>query len=183
MPEKVVAVVPAAGSGRRMGASQAKQYLLLDGCPLLSRTCALLERVPQVEQVVVVAPAGQEEELSARCLAPYGFAKLARVVTGGAERQHSVAAGVRAAHQLGARWVLVHDAVRPLAAPELFGRVLAAAQECGAAVAAVACQDTVKQGDDSGRVRATLDRSRLWLVQTPQGFRLDLLQKAQALGA
>lgn len=175
----VVAVVPAAGSGRRMGAAQAKQYLALGGLPLLSRTCALLEDVPQVDQVVVVAPPGQEDELRRRCLAPYHLPKVVLVVPGGRERQDSVAAGARAAAGLGAQWVLVHDAARPLAPPELFTRVLAAAQACGAALAAVPCQDTVKQAGPDLRVQKTLDRSRLWLAQTPQGFRLDLLLEAQ----
>lgn len=179
MQDKVVAVVPAAGSGRRMGAQRAKQFLDLGGLPLLSRTCALLEQVPQVDQVVVVAPPGQENELRELCLAPYDLPKLAQVATGGAERQDSVRAGALAAVNLGARWVLVHDAVRPLVDPAVFARVLAATQECGAAVAAMPCVDTVKQGDDDGRVRATLDRSRLWLVQTPQGFDLRLLLEAQ----
>ncbi|MBI5521103.1 MAG: 2-C-methyl-D-erythritol 4-phosphate cytidylyltransferase [Desulfarculus sp.] len=175
----VVAVVPAAGSGRRMGAAQPKQFLTLGGLPLLSRTCALLEDVPQVERVVVVAPPGKEDELRRLCLAPYHLPKVALVVPGGRERQDSVAAGALAAANLGAKWVLVHDAVRPLAPPELFGRVLAAAKACGAAVAAVPCQDTVKEAGPDQRVQKTLDRSRLWLAQTPQGFGLDLLLEAQ----
>ncbi len=179
MPGKVVAVVPAAGSGRRMGADRAKQFLRLGGMPLLSRTCALLERVAEVDQVVVVAPPGQEDETRRECLGPYGFAKLARLATGGRERQDSVMAGAQAARELGARWVLVHDAVRPLADPEIFGRVLAAARRHGAAVAALPCFDTIKQAGAGDLVEATLDRSRLWLVQTPQGFDLELLIEAQ----
>jgi 2-C-methyl-D-erythritol 4-phosphate cytidylyltransferase/2-C-methyl-D-erythritol 2,4-cyclodiphosphate synthase len=179
MQDKVVAVVPAAGSGRRMGSSRAKQFLDLGGMPLLSRTCALLERVDQVDQVVVVAPPGQEAELRGQCLAPYHLPKVALVATGGRERQDSVMAGASAALELGAKWVLVHDAVRPLAEPELFGRVLKVAKECGAAVAAMPCIDTVKQAGPELRVQATLDRSKLWLVQTPQGFNLELLLEAQ----
>ncbi len=179
MQDKVVAVVPAAGSGRRMGSQRAKQFLDLGGMPLLSRTCALLEQVPQVHQVVVVAPPGQERELRETCLAPFCLPKLALVASGGRERQDSVMAGARAAAGLGAKWVLVHDAVRPLAEPAIFARVLAAAKDCGAAVAAMPCIDTVKQADPELRVRATLDRSQLWLVQTPQGFSLELLLEAQ----
>lgn len=178
MQYKVMAVVPAAGSGTRMGAGPAKQFLRLGSAPLLSRTLSALEKSPVVEGVVVVSPLGGEAELAARCIEPYGFGKVTAVVPGGAERQDSVAAGVAAAAQYGARWVLVHDAARPLVKPELFARVLEAARSTGAAVAALPCQDTIKQAREDGLVGRTLDRSKLWQVQTPQGFRMDLLQKA-----
>jgi len=177
---KVMAVVPAAGSGTRMGAGPAKQFLGLGGVPLLCRTLSALELAPVVEGVVVVAPPGGEAELETLCIAPYGFAKIAAVVPGGAQRQDSVAAGVAAAAERGTEWVLVHDAARPLVQPELFARVLQAAKATGAAVAALPCQDTVKEARDDGLVRRTLDRSKLWQVQTPQGFRVDLLQTALA---
>ncbi|CAO0821927.1 2-C-methyl-D-erythritol 4-phosphate cytidylyltransferase / 2-C-methyl-D-erythritol 2,4-cyclodiphosphate synthase [Desulfarculales bacterium] len=179
MQEKVVAVVPAAGSGRRMATQRSKQYMDLGGMPLLSRTCAILEQVAQVSQVVVVAPPGQEKELHRICLAPYGLPKVALVATGGRERQDSVMAGAEAAACLGAKWVLVHDTARPLAEPAIFARVLEAARACGAAVAAMPCIDTIKQAGSRLRVEATLDRSKLWQVQTPQGFDLELLLEAQ----
>jgi 2-C-methyl-D-erythritol 4-phosphate cytidylyltransferase/2-C-methyl-D-erythritol 2,4-cyclodiphosphate synthase len=178
MQYKVMAVVPAAGSGTRMGAGPAKQFLSLGGAPVLSRTLMALEKTPVVEAVVVIAPPGGEADLGARCIDPYGFSKIAAMVPGGAERQDSVSAGVAVAAEFGSEWVLVHDAARPLVKPELFARVLEAAQTTGAAVAALPCQDTIKQARDGGLVQQTLDRSRLWQIQTPQGFRVDLLQKA-----
>ncbi len=180
MDAKTMAVVPAAGSGSRMGHGRAKQFLHLNGAPILSRTLFALEQAPVVDGVVVVAPPGGEAELSASCIEPYGLDKVAAVVQGGAERQDSVAAGVAAAAELGAEWVLVHDAARPLVKPELFARVLEGARQTGAAAAAVPCQDTVKEARDDDLVRGTLDRSKLWLVQTPQGFRVELLQAALA---
>lgn len=177
---KTIAVVPAAGSGSRMGPGRAKQFLHLGGMPLLSRTLFALEQAPVVEGVVVAAPPGAEAELSAACIEPYGFGKIAAVVPGGAERQDSVAAGVASAAGHGAEWVLVHDAARPLVGPGLFASVLQAAKQTGAAVAAVPCQDTVKEARQDNFVLGTLDRGKLWLVQTPQGFRVDLLQKALA---
>ena len=104
-------------------------------------------------------------------------------MTGGRKRQDSAARGVEAVARRGARWVLVHAAARPLARPELFSRVLAAARRTGAAAAAAPCVDTVKESDDGRLVKATLDRSRLWLAQTPQGFRVDLLRRAQERAA
>jgi 2-C-methyl-D-erythritol 4-phosphate cytidylyltransferase len=180
MQYKVMAVVPAAGSGTRMGPGQAKQFLSLGGVPLLGRTLMALEKAAVVEGVVVAAPPGGEAELGARCIDPYGFSKIAAVVPGGVERQDSVASGVAAAADHGARWVLVHDAARPLVRPELFQRVLDAAKQTGAAVAALPCQDTIKEAAENNLVGRTLDRSRLWQVQTPQGFRVDLLQEALA---
>ncbi len=179
MGDKVVAVVPAAGQGLRMGSPTAKQFLCLGGISLLGRVCATLERVPEIEAVVVAAPPGQEE-LARQAVGLPAPAKLAAVVAGGAERQYSVAAGVAAARDLGAQWVVVHDAVRPLASAALFSRVLKEARLTGAAIAACASVDTVKESDGGQSVRRTLDRERLWLVQTPQAFRLNLLLAAQA---
>ncbi len=180
MEDMVAAVVPAAGQGLRMGGSTAKQFLTLGGLPLLTRTCLVLEAVDEVEAVVVAVPPGSEDEVRHKFLRPFPLPKLAAVVAGGRERQDSVAAGCRAAANLGAGWVAVHDAVRPLASPSLFSRVIAEAKNGGgAAIAAVPIVDTVKREDGSGAVAATVDRAGLWLVQTPQAFRLDLLMRAQ----
>lgn len=176
--EAVWAVVPAAGQGRRMGSAKAKQFLALGGVPVLTRTLLALEAVPEVAGVVVAAPAEAVDDTRRQCVEPFGLAKVAAVVAGGARRQDSVAAGLVAARSRGAAWVLVHDGVRPLASPGLFGRVLAAARATGAAIAACRAVDTIKRGDEQGRVAATLDRSSLWLVQTPQAFRADLLDEA-----
>jgi 2-C-methyl-D-erythritol 4-phosphate cytidylyltransferase/2-C-methyl-D-erythritol 2,4-cyclodiphosphate synthase len=180
MQGMVVAVVPAAGAGTRLGGARPKQFLPLAGRPLLTRTLMVLEATPQVQAVVVVCPPGAEDETRRACVQPYGLAKVAAVVPGGAQRQDSVAAGVAQAARLGADWLVVHDAARPLARPELFARVLAAAGQTGAAIAAVPAADTVKQAGEGDLAQATLDRSQLWLVQTPQVFRRDLLERALA---
>jgi 2-C-methyl-D-erythritol 4-phosphate cytidylyltransferase/2-C-methyl-D-erythritol 2,4-cyclodiphosphate synthase len=161
-----------------MGSNMAKQYLSLEGMPVLSRTLLALERAPAVDGVVVAAPPNGETKLKSYCIEPYGFRKVAAVVPGGAQRQDSVASGLSAAEDLGAEWVLVHDAARPLVKPELFASVLEEARQTGASVAAIPCQDTVKEVRENNMVLGTLDRSNLWLVQTPQGFRLDLLKTA-----
>ncbi|MCB2192452.1 MAG: 2-C-methyl-D-erythritol 4-phosphate cytidylyltransferase [Deltaproteobacteria bacterium] len=180
MQSKVVAVVPAAGFGTRLGGARPKQFLSLGGRPLLTRTLMALEAAAALSAVVVVCPPGAEDETRESCIAPYGLSKVAAVVPGGAQRQDSVAAGVAAAIELGAGWLVIHDAARPLAPPELFARVLAAAQETGAAIAAAPAADTVKRSDAGGLVAATLERSELWLVQTPQVFERGLLLRALA---
>ena len=178
MREKVTAVVPAAGAGLRMGQGQPKQFLPLGGMPLLLRSLAAIEQVPEVDAVVVVPP-GREQAVESLVAQGLESRRPHRVVPGGATRQDSVAAGTAAAEQGGAQWVLVHDAARPLAPAGLFSRVLAAARQGLAAVAAAPCYDTVKESADGELVSATLDRGRLWLVQTPQAFRLAELRRAQ----
>ena len=177
-PKDAVAVVPAAGQGLRMGPGPAKQFRRLAGVPLLTHTLRAVASAPCLEAVVVVVPPGQEEATRAQCLEPHGLGGKVRVVPGGARRQDSVANGVQVAAHLGARWVVVHDGVRPLASPALFARVLEAARQHGAAVAALPSSDTVKRAGPGDLVQATVERQGLWLVQTPQAFGLELLQKA-----
>ena len=168
-----VAVVPAGGSGRRMGRSRPKQYLAVRGVPLIVHTLRALVR--SVQGVVVAAPAahvGSTRRLFARHRLPCVLA----VVAGGAERQESVWLALSALPEE-TRWVIVHDAVRPFITPALIERVLAAARAHGAATCGLAVRDTVKRVRET-LVQATLDRDGLWLTQTPQAFRRELLWEA-----
>lgn len=171
---RVVALVPAAGSGSRLGSALPKPLVPLAGRPILAHTLDRLTASSLIEGVVLVAAAGQVEAV--RRVVPAGVPLLA-VTEGGAERQDSVRAGL-AALPAWAEIVLVHDAARPLVTPDLIEAVARAAAESGAATAGVRPKDTVRDG--AGR---TLDRGRLWLVQTPQGFRRDLLAEAHARAA
>jgi len=167
-----VALLVAAGRGERLGAEGPKALVVLAGRPMLEWSLDALRLVPAVERIVVALPAGVR--------APDGTVG----VTGGAERSHSVRAALEAAGALpDDEPVIVHDAARPLATPELFERALGtlAARGCDAVVAAARVTDTVKRapGEDL-RVVETLDRSALWAVQTPQVFRHDALSRALA---
>jgi 2-C-methyl-D-erythritol 4-phosphate cytidylyltransferase/2-C-methyl-D-erythritol 2,4-cyclodiphosphate synthase len=178
--ERVGAIVAAGGSGIRAGV--AKQWLALAGETVLRRSARLLAACDAVDEVVAVVPPGEE----ARALAELaGLAKPARAVAGGPTRADSVRNGLRALD--GCAIVLVHDAARPFATSDLAGRVADAAARDGAALAALRVTDTVKRGvresapgEDDGpwRVSETLDRRELWLAQTPQGFRRELLVRA-----
>ncbi len=172
--ERVGAVVVAAGSSRRMGGVD-KLWLPLGELPLLARTIANLTRAAEIEQVVVVStPEGIERVESLRAEPPWN--RITRLVVGGRERPDSVYAGLVA---LGScDLVLVHDGARPLVAPALVARVLEATRRYGAAVPALAVTDTVKEVDAGGFIVATPDRARLRAVQTPQGFRYELLRRA-----
>lgn len=173
--ERVGAIVAAGGTGQRAGL--AKQWLALGGETVLRRSARLLAACELVDELVVVVPPGDEARGTAELA---GLGKGARAVAGGAQRADSVRRGLAAL--AGCEVVLVHDAARPFASPDLVRRVAEAAAAGGAALAAVPVTDTVKQGDGQAepRVAGTLDRRTLWLAQTPQAFRRELLLRGYA---
>ena len=169
-------IVPAAGRGTRIGGPQAKQYLEIAGATILLRTLRQVQSCGDVDEIVVATGDGESAivlELAERG----GITKLTRVVIGGAERQDSVARALDSVRPTGAGVVAVHDAVRPFATPSLFSAVIRRAHETGAAIAALAVADTVKQVDGD-RIVGTIDRSRVVLAQTPQAFRYGILKSA-----
>lgn len=157
-----------------MGASVSKQFLDLYGEPILIRTLRVVSDHPAVTQTVVVV--GREERARVESLlAQHGFnSKRVQTVIGGKERQQSVFEGLKA---LSTRWVLVHDAVRPFITHDRITALLTGAEETGAAILAVPVKDTIKEVEE-GVVSRTLERNRLWAVQTPQAFRRELLLQA-----
>jgi 2-C-methyl-D-erythritol 4-phosphate cytidylyltransferase len=172
---RVVAVVPAGGAGARMRSRRPKQYLSLDGAPLLVHTLRALVASEGMDGVVLVVPVDRIDA-TRRLLDRHRVPRILDVVAGGAERQESVWRGLQAV-PAGARWVVVHDAVRPFITRELVEQVLAAARRHGAATCGVEVRETVKRVRGEV-VEATLDRERLWLIQTPQAFSRDLLREA-----
>ncbi len=173
------AVVVAAGSGKRMGSAVSKQYLPLYGKPIVVHALEAFEASPAVDAVVLVVGQG-DADYGRQLIETYGLTKTVRVTAGGAERQHSVKAGLDALRDAlpNAEWALVHDGARPLVTPEVIAGALEAAHETGAAIPAVPVKDTIKVADRSGIVAATPERQSLWAVQTPQAFRVDLLLRA-----
>ncbi len=174
--EKVSAIIPAAGSGRRLGSPIRKQFLKLRGKPLLVYALEAFEGCPDIDDIILVIPRG-DEEFSLRGIAEeYGISKLRRAVAGGGERQESVYNGLMT---LGCDTsiAVIHDAVRPFIGSEDISGAISLCEECGAVVTAIPVSDTVKVSDGE-TVERTLDRGRLWLAQTPQVFRLDLIKEA-----
>jgi 2-C-methyl-D-erythritol 4-phosphate cytidylyltransferase/2-C-methyl-D-erythritol 2,4-cyclodiphosphate synthase len=173
-PVHVSAIIAAGGRGLRFGAARPKQLLMLGGIPILQRSVEALLAHPRVRDLVVALP----PELAAdppSYLRPRD--KPVLVVEGGARRQDSVAlafARVPPETEL----VVIHDAARPFVTPDLIERTIAAAVEHGAAIAAVRATDTVKRGDNEGTVIETLAREHIYLVQTPQAFRVPVLRDA-----
>lgn len=171
----VAAVIPAAGSGARMGGRTPKQFRRLAPAPILLLTAGHFARHPAIGSIVVVAPATHVRRAE-RLLRPLARRVPVAVVPGGRERQDSVRLGL-AAVPAGADVVLVHDAVRPFVTPALITAVIEAARRDGAAICALPVKETVKRVVDE-YVEMTVDRSALWAVQTPQAFRADLLREA-----
>ena len=180
--EKVVAIVPAAGAGKRLGLGINKAFAILRGAPLIVHCLAMLARTELVsEAIVVLAPAEVDEgrTLFAGYQEEYFAALPIKVVAGGKERQDSVANAL-AAVPADAAYIAVHDGARPFAGRAVFARTLAAAKEQGAAIAAVPVKNTIKVVDADGVVVDTPVRSTLVAVQTPQVFRAQLLKDAYA---
>ena len=174
---RTVAIVPAAGSGNRMGRELSKQYLALGGMPLLVHTLNVFERCPVVDALLVVVPPSDVEAVRTEMLPRWSLKKLAGIVPGGKERQDSVRAGIEALDRE-TELVVIHDAVRPFITVELIENCIRAAAEEGAATVGVPVKDTVKEVGADGRVTRTCDRNLLWLTQTPQAFRRDIIENA-----
>ena len=190
----VAAIIAAGGRGQRLGAAQPKQLLAVGGRPVLERSVAAFLAHPAVNAVVVALPADLADPPPAYLL---GASKPLTIVAGGPRRQDSVANAFRAIGER-ADVVVVHDAARPFVSADLIGRTIAAAVETGAALAALPARDTVKRArlhhaadgapggagrDDRAYVVAeTLPRDTIFLAQTPQAFRRDVLRAALALG-
>jgi 2-C-methyl-D-erythritol 4-phosphate cytidylyltransferase len=166
-----VALVVAAGSGERLGAGRPKAFVVLAGRPMIEWSLDAL-RAAGVDEIVVAVPPELDESLRG----PLREAGCT-VVIGGPVRSDSVRRALAVATDQ-RELVLVHDAARPLAPADLFTRCLVALAGADAAIAAAPVTDTIKEADPNGVVSATLDRSRLWAIQTPQAFRREVLERA-----
>jgi 2-C-methyl-D-erythritol 4-phosphate cytidylyltransferase len=171
---KVGAIIPAAGRGKRIGASVPKQFLEIQGKPLLHHTLTVFASCKLIDYVVLVMPRADVDEMGEDWLNKYEIVR--EVVVGGEQRQDSVYNGFNSLEE-GTDIVVVHDGVRPFTTPQMITATVEAAQQHGAAITAIPVSDTVKQAAD-GFVKQTVSRDGLWRVQTPQAFQYGLLQQA-----
>lgn len=169
-------VIPAAGQGKRMGASGNKLFLLLAGRPILAHTLKLFEDSPRVSEIVVVGSAEDLPKIK-ELVKQYQFIKVSQVTLGGKERQESVHAGVRALSPAIQR-VAVHDGARPLLTLDQLNRFFTESEKYRAAIMAVSVKDTIKRVSEDGQVLETPPRESLRAVQTPQVFERALLELA-----
>ncbi len=172
---KASAIIVGAGSGTRLGLETPKAFARVDGASLLLRVLQIIGRVESIGEIVITVPAGMEE--SARAEADAAGLKIpAKITHGGAERQNSVRVAL-ALTSAEAELIAVHDAARPFATPAMFDACMAAATRTGGAIVAAPLADTLKRVEHR-TILATLPRAGLWLAQTPQVFRRDLLVRA-----
>lgn len=174
----VCAIIVAAGKGTRMGPDTDKLFLEVAGFPVVAHTWRRFAEAREIEEIVLVVREGMQgafQELAVQ----FGLKKRFRIVAGGAERQDSVWHGL-AALPPGAEIVAIQDGARPCTNAALISATIAAARETGAAVAAQPVTDTIKESRDGKFIDRTHERSRLWAVQTPQVFRVDVIRRALA---
>ena len=169
------AVVLAAGSGSRMNTKTAKQYLLLNGKPLIYYALRQFQD-SGVEKIVLVVAEGQEDYCRTEIVERYGFTKVCAIVPGGTERYLSVHAGLKAL--TGVNYVLIHDGARPCVDQDILNRTMEAVAQCQACVVGMPVKDTIKIVDEQRMAKKTPDRRMLWQVQTPQAFSYVLIREA-----
>lgn len=160
-----------------MGGEIPKQYLSLAGIPILAHTLSAFQRSPLVDEIILVVPGGDVAEVRRDVVERYDFSRVSLVIAGGRERQDSVRNAlvyVRDEHEI----ILVHDGVRPFVTGALIERAVAGAKAFGAVTVGVPVRDTVKAVDAAGRVVKTVLREGLWLTQTPQAFRREVILAA-----
>ncbi|POZ54588.1 2-C-methyl-D-erythritol 4-phosphate cytidylyltransferase [Lysinibacillus sphaericus] len=168
-------VLPAAGSGKRMGAGRNKLFLELLEKPILIHTLEVFEQDENCTGIwLAVKPA--ERAVIQKMLENYGISKVKGLPDGGAERQHSVHACMKEMGQVDI--VLVHDAARPFITRDIIANLVQSAHNFGAAIAGVRAKDTMKKVRN-GIIEETVDRESLWMIQTPQAFRFDLIVEAE----
>jgi len=172
-----VAIIPAAGSGARMGSAQAKQFAQIDGKPLLAITLNPFQHCQSVDAIILIVPSMDVDYCREEIVGRFRFDKVKKVVPGGKTRQESVRLGLEAA---GRDWslVLIHDGVRPIIDIELIEKLIVEARSNRAVITGLPAKETVKEVNSRKEVVRTYNRKDIWLVQTPQVFRYGDIFKA-----
>ena len=177
----VVALVPAAGRGLRMGGPVPKQFLSIGGQPLIVQCLRVLQAASVIDEIILAVPPVDIKYCENEIVALHRFTKVTKVVAGGVERQDSVRNAL-AQVPSDTDIVLIHDAVRPFLTQRMIDEVVARARKEGAAIIALPMRDTVKHVRIDGMIERTVDRTPLWLAQTPQAFRRDWIESAHSKG-
>lgn len=176
MEEKNVAVVLAAGKGKRMNSAVQKQYLLIKGLPVLYYSLKQFQDCPFIDEIVLVTGKEEIAYCRAEIVERYGFTKVRKIVAGGAERYHSVYEGLKAAGLC--TYVYIHDGARPFLTQDILERAKEGVHQCKACVVGMPVKDTIKISDADGFADYTPPRNLVWQVQTPQVFAYEMIMKA-----
>lgn len=179
MKKYTIAIVLAAGQGKRMNADRPKQYLLVKEKPILYYTLKAFEE-SFVDEIVLVTGQGEEEYCQKNFVQEYNFKKVSGIVTGGKERYHSVYNALQFIQKSNKEdcIVFIHDGARPFITDEILHRAYVTAESAGAAIVGVPVKDTIKIVGKDGDVEMTPDRTTLWAVQTPQVFVFEKIKTA-----
>ncbi len=176
MSEKCTAIVLAAGKGKRMHSKIQKQFLEIQGYPVLYYSLHCFQESPLIQDIILVTG----EEMISYCeqeiVKKYGFSKVRKVTAGGKERYDSVYAGLLCCQDTD--YVYIHDGARPFITEEMVQRGYEAVKRTNACVMGMPSKDTVKLADSSGYIKETPDRKIVWNIQTPQIFSYDLIRGA-----
>ena len=173
--EKHTAIVLGAGQGKRMKSSVEKQFIHLDGKPILYYSLKALEE-SFIDEVILVTSCWRREYCKKEIIEKYRFSKVKSIVEGGEERYHSVYQGIQAIE--GGGYVWIHDGARPFLTSEILKRIKENIEKFPACIVAVPAKDTVKITDEKGFAKETPNRNRVWLIQTPQVFSYELIKSA-----
>lgn len=172
------AIIVAAGKSERMGAAVDKAFLSLGNKPVVAWSLLAFERCPEIDRIILVVRKDQIVASKA-VVKMFGISKVSAIVAGGARRQDSVKAGLDAC-DVDVRYVLVHDGARPCVSSGTVSEVVKAVRRNPAVTVGRRVTDTIKRVEKGAVVSTTEDRSKLWTVQTPQGFQIKVLKKAFA---
>jgi len=178
----ISAVIVAAGKGTRMNMDINKQYIEIGDMPVLARTLEVFESCRLIEEIIVVVNGHDIVYCKENIIDAFGFTKVAKLVAGASTRQGSVYKGLCEVREV-CDIVLIHDGARPFVTEQCLKDSIYAAQEYGACCLAVPVKDTVKEVDEQGFVRKTLNRNSLWAIQTPQTFKYRLILDAHIKAA
>lgn len=173
---KNVAIVLAAGQGKRMNSKVQKQFLLIKEKPVLYYTLHAFETSPLITEIILVTGKDEIEYCQEEIVKKYDFEKVCKIVAGGKERYHSVYNGIQAIDD--ADYVFIHDGARPFVDGEIIARVCDVVAEHKACVVGMLVKDTIKIADEEGFAAKTPDRRKVWQVQTPQTFEYQLIKEA-----
>ncbi len=170
-------IIPAGGVGKRFGGDLPKQYIELEGIPIILRTLLCFEQSPYVVNIIIAA-SDEWYAFIDNLISKYNIKKVKDIISGGKERLNSIDNALKSEHLYNSDIILVHDAVRPFVSQKLIKEIIEASDKYGAAIPGINPNETIKSANADNIVQSTLNRSQIWSIQTPQGFRRPLILKA-----
>ncbi|MDL2296049.1 2-C-methyl-D-erythritol 4-phosphate cytidylyltransferase [Lachnospiraceae bacterium OttesenSCG-928-E19] len=171
------AIILAAGQGKRMGSDVPKQYLEIQGKPIIFYTLQTFQESEFIDEIILVVGESEVEIVREQIVNKFEFSKVSHIIEGGKERYDSVWEGLKVLSEQ-TKYAFIHDGVRMLVSEDILLRTAEGVREYGACIAAMPVKDTIKIGDENGFVQQTLERDQVWQIQTPQAFEVSIIKEA-----